>query len=140
MPVIVVGAGCPLGKAVVEALQPHLREVRAFVADAAAPAGAALRAAGARVAIGDPADASHVAAAADGAFTAVLLADEAPSPGALRGWAEAVAEAGVTRSLWVGGAPDEGPPTPESAEVAAAGRPLGEVAAEVVALDDRAAL
>ncbi len=151
MPVIVIGADTDIGDAIVTALGPRSREVRAFVSDP--HAGAALKERGVKVAIGDVSDASHVGGAALNTFSAVLV-PEAASDGRVRsfaagpaevyaGWVEALGEAGVRRAIWVG---DDDPPAALAAAVAEigvvgrAGRPLPAVAAEVAHLDAAAAL
>ncbi len=58
MPVIVVGADTPQGRAVVEGLVEPGREVRAFVSDPIV--GAELRDMGVKVALGDVSDDSHI--------------------------------------------------------------------------------
>jgi NADH dehydrogenase len=145
MPVIVIGADTGVGAAVVSALSGRPGEVRAFVTDAGAVG--RLRALGARVAVGDVTDPGHLAGAAHGCFTAVLVAGAAgderpgrqgsdPDP-VLRIWAEVVAAAGVRRAIWVGSMPAAGPRPEEFALVDPGGRPPAEVAAEVAELDDR---
>jgi putative NADH-flavin reductase len=147
MPVIVVGADTSHGNAVVRALMHRSGEVRVFVtAQARADE---FRTAGVKVALGDVSDASHVGGAALNAFSAVLIG-EAAADGRERAfagdpvevasaWAQAVAEAGVTRVIWVS---DDPVPRPiaaaarEVANVVVAGRTPEEIAAEVAALDD----
>jgi uncharacterized protein YbjT (DUF2867 family) len=109
MPVIVVGADTEYGSAVAEALSTRQGEVRAFVTDpeSAQP----LRALGIKVAIGDVSDASHVAGAALGAFSAVMIAEAglddrersfaASYEALLAAWAEGLRDAGVSRVIWV---------------------------------------
>ncbi|MFH2073578.1 MAG: NAD(P)H-binding protein [Actinomycetota bacterium] len=144
MPVIVVGADTPLGHGVLAALSSGGGEVRAFVTDPSA--GARLRAAGIRVALGDVSDGSHLAGAAVGCYSAVLLAEAAidgrersfASDGdeVLAAWAAALGEAGVTRAIWVGTAPPGEPATPEVAVVETGGRSPADIAAAVVEIDD----
>ena len=148
MPVIVVGADTKVGKAIVVALEPGPREIRAFVSDP--EAGARYKAIGAKTALGDVSDASHVGSAAIGAFSAILVA-EAASDGRERSfatsadavfetWAEALAEAEVSRTIWVG---DVDPPdalaasVPHLASVPVGDRSPAIVAQEVAMLDDR---
>lgn len=148
MPVIIVGADTEVGAAVAEALSATEGEVRAFVTDpdTAQP----LRALGVKVAIGDVSDASHIAGAALGAFSAVLIAEAgrddrersfaASYEALLRAWAEGLRDAAINRIIWV--APDEH--LPEA--IAAGGVPgaivdtrdssTGATAAEVARLDD----
>ena len=148
MPVIVVGADTPLGRAVIDAVLEPEREVRAFVSDP--EVGGMLKARGVKVALGDVSDASHVAGACTNAFSAVLIGPAAAdgrevafasSPEAVwEAWSEAVSEAAVTRVIWV---LDREPPAsraPEAAVVGVAARPAAEVAAEVAELDDAAEL
>jgi putative NADH-flavin reductase len=148
MPVIVVGADTNVGRAVIETLLLGNGEIRAFVTDPAG--GEALKAAHAKVAIGDVSDASHIGGAALGAHSAVLVADAASddrerafAPGpeeVFAAWAEGLQDAGVARAIWVG---DEGPSPPvlsavsETMTVPTRGRSLQEVAAGVADLDDR---
>ncbi len=153
MPVIVVGADTPTGEAIVGALLRRQGEVRAFVSDPAA--GVRLREAGAKVALGDVSDASHVAGASLNCFTAVLVTRAATdrrerafaaAPEAVyAGWAEALADAGVRRAIWVcarRAATDELPltGTAELAILEEGERPPEDVAAEVVRLDEAGAL
>ena len=147
MPVIVIGADTPIGAAIVAALLSRGGEIRVFVTDPAG--GVALRAQGAKVAIGDLSDGSHVEAAAHNAFTAVLVeasaADGRPlafadgTTGVLRAWAGALRDAGVRRAIWVG---DPAPSlvagsAAEVTVVTPAGRADHEVARQVADLNDR---
>ncbi|NNC93342.1 MAG: NAD(P)H-binding protein [Acidimicrobiia bacterium] len=152
MPVIVVGADTEHGRAVAEALSARDGEVRAFVTDpnAAQP----LRARGIKVAVGDVSDASHIAGAALGAFSAVLIAEAgrddrersfaASHDALLRAWAEGLRDAGVSRVIWV--APGDNLPeavassSMEGAVVDTRERDTGAVAAEAARLDDLADL
>ncbi len=151
MPVLVVGADTEIGVAAVEALLPRSAEVRAFVSDAAA--GQEMKRRGAKVAVGDVSDASHIAGAGLNAFSAVLVAeaarDERPrafaaSPEEVAAaWAEGIAEAGVKRVIWVGEeeAPDALATTGiEHASVPTAGLSPAEVASAVAELDEAAEL
>lgn len=147
MPVIVVGADTPIGGAIVAALLARGGEIRAVVTDPAA--GAALRRQGAKVAVGDLSDGSHVAAAAYDAFTAVLveasakdgrqLSFAADVTAVLSGWVDALREASVRRAIWVGNPPLSlvGGSAPEVTVVVAAERTTREVAGEVADLNDR---
>ena len=113
MPVIVVGADTPQGRAIVPALTPASGEVRLFVSDP----GVAdeLRAIG-KVAVGDISDGTHVGGAAIGAFCAVLVAEAAhddrerhfaSSPRLVFSqWADGLKDAGVGRIIFVAGAAD----------------------------------
>jgi uncharacterized protein YbjT (DUF2867 family) len=150
MPVIVVGADTDYGTAVAEALSTRAGEVRAFVTD---PASAKpLRVLGIKVAIGDVSDASHLAGAAYGAYSAVLIAEAglddrersfaSSHEALLSAWADGLREAGVSRIIWV--APDANLPEAIAATgvpgavVDTRGRSAGQVAAETVRLDDLA--
>lgn len=144
MPVIVVGADTRLGLRIIDALHEPDREIRAFVSDA--ETAAALKERGVKVAFGDVSDATHVSAACTNCFSAVLVTEAAADgrerafaaePGkVLDGWAAAVAEASVTRVIWVG---DDSRPVPE-AETAQVGSDVDDIPARVVALDDAASL
>jgi uncharacterized protein YbjT (DUF2867 family) len=111
MPVIVIGADTAHGPAVVEALLPRKGEVRVFVTDEAAARD--FRARGAKVAIGDVSDGSHVGGAALNAFCAVLLANAAEDERirsfatnpqmVMDGWAEGLSDANVHRVIFVPG-------------------------------------
>lgn len=113
MPVIVIGADTAIGNAVVRALSGRSGEVRAFVSTPEVLDD--LRARGVKAALGDVSDGSHVGGAALNAFAAVLVAeaacdererafaDDAPSVHAQ--WAAGLADAGVTRAIWVGAEP-----------------------------------
>lgn len=141
MPVIVVGADTPPGRRIVEALLQPGREVRAFVSDPGQ--GADLKRLGAKVAIGDVSDDSHIEGAAMQSFTAVLVTMAAEddrersfarTPGTvLEGWARAVREAGVTRTIWIGGGDIPGH---ASDEVAIVEPDDPDLVANVLAIDD----
>jgi nucleoside-diphosphate-sugar epimerase len=149
MPVIVVGADTNLGSAVIDALLPQRGELRAFVTDP--EIGRELHARGVKVAIGDVSDGSHVGGAALHTFCAVLVPTAAnddrersfaDSPEAvIAAWADGLRDGGVRRAIWLddGTIPDGAdlvrPAAPEFATVAAAGRPVEEIAAEVARLD-----
>jgi uncharacterized protein YbjT (DUF2867 family) len=110
MPVLVVGADTTVGKAVVAALTPDASQMRAFATDPSVVD--ELRTHGATVAIGDVSDASHLAGAALGAFSAVLVAEAASDQRerafaadpeeVYDAWAEAIRDSGVRRVIWVG--------------------------------------
>lgn len=114
MPVIVVGADTPQGEAIVGRLVGTAGELRTFVSSA--ETGETMRATGAKVAIGDVSDGSHVMGAALGCFTAVIVTQAArddrtrsftDSPGeTIAAWIAAVTEAGVERVIVVGGPGD----------------------------------
>ena len=125
MPVIVVGADTEAGRVVLEALLEPGREVRAFVSDA--KVAVELRALGAKVALGDVSDDTHIEGAATNCFSAVLIT-QAASDGrerafatspekVLEGWARAVAAVAVTRVIWVGTGELPDTKTPETATV-----------------------
>ncbi len=143
MPVLVVGADSEVGRAVIARLQSRAGEIRAFVTDP--EEGARLREAGVKTAIGDVSDLSHVGGAAVGAFSAVVVAAAATDgretafgdPRSLvEGWVATLAAAGVPRIIVVGPAPPAFPPGVEAATVATRGRPVAEIATEVVERDD----
>lgn len=143
MPVIVVGADTDIGEAIVRGLIEREGEVRAFVTDPAIAA--RLRDLGVKVALGDVSDGSHVSAACTNAFSAVLVAEAAADDRersfgcrpetVLTGWADAIRESGVQRTIWV--LKGEPPPatTPEHAVVDALGDTQA-IVTKVVALDD----
>ena len=144
MPVIVVGADTPNGRAIVLRLAAGSGEVRAFVSGSADAE--AWRRRGIKVAVGDVSDVSHVAAAAAGAFSAILvpaaatdgrLLSFATPAAAVAGWFRAAEEAGVTRLIVVGEAAD----LPlrgriQVVVVPTSGRTEDEIAAAVTALDE----
>lgn len=143
MPVIVIGADTRLGMAIVERLLDPDREIRVFVSDPGAAE--KLRSMGAKTALGDVSDFSHVSAACTGVFTAVLVGEAArdlrerafagDEVAVLEGWAGAVIEAGASRIIWVG-VPDA-PATPKAeAAGVSAHLELQEVAERVALLDD----
>lgn len=150
MPVIVVGADAEPGGEITRRLLAGGGEVRAFITDpgAAEP----LRRNGARVAVGDVTDASHLAGAAAGSFAAVLVTRAAVDPRerafatdaaeVLGGWVAAVRRAGVRRVIWVAH-PECDPPhagTPEQAVVRTGDRPATDVVADVLRLEEIAEL
>jgi putative NADH-flavin reductase len=109
MPVMVVGADTERGRRIAERfLDPH-REVRAFVTDP--DTAEELRQSGAKVALGDVSDDSHLAGACLNCFSVVLVTDAArdqrqrafaPTPDdVLQSWAKAVSSASVARVIWV---------------------------------------
>lgn len=144
MPVIVVGADTPLGRAIVQGLATGRGEVRAFVSGSdEAPN---LRHLGVKVAIGDVSDESHVGAAAAGAFCAVLIVGAATDGRSLSfatpaevpaGWVRAVATAGVRRVIVVGEAPPLGSSgVAEIRMVSTGGHTMDQIVAAVAALDE----
>ncbi len=136
---IIVGADTAEGRAIFEGLASPGREIRVFVSDPGAVTG--FRQKGAKVAVGDVSDDSHIEAAAARCFTAVLvttaIADGreisfATGPGqVLRRWATAVA--GVHRVIWVHNG--EVPPV-KPLEVAQVAPEDEALVAKVVALDE----
>ena len=109
MPVIVIGADTPVGEATIKAVVAAAAEVRAFISDEERADD--LKAQGVKVALGDVSDFSHVEAAALNCFCAILVA-EAAADGRERafavtqqevwaGWATAVRNAGLHRTIWV---------------------------------------
>lgn len=146
MPVIVVGADTPEGGEIISRfLADGDREVRAFVTDETTAA--AIRGRGAKVALGDVSDESHIEAAAAGCFSAVLVASattdqrERSFAGTeaevLSGWARAVKGAGVTRTIWV---IDGAPPSPGTSDHAVVGPTEPDLPGLVHSLDDAQAM
>lgn len=115
MPVVVTGAELPLGRAVVLALLASgAPDVRAVVRDRSAAG--VLRAAGARVAVGDLSDPLRLGAVLEGAHTVVHLdtgATGTGTPADTWQWlAEAAEDTGVRRVVTVL-PPGASPPAPE---------------------------
>lgn len=114
MPVIIVGADAPVGELIVEAVAPAAAEVRAFISDVERADEFKQR--GAKVAVGDVSDHSHVEGACLHCFCAILVMDAASdsrersfAPHAravFQGWGLAIAAAGVRRAIWVGAPAD----------------------------------
>lgn len=144
MPVIVVGADTQLGRPIVDALLEPEREVRAFVTDIEVADD--LRRVGVKVALGDVSDPSHIGGACLNCFSAVLITEAARdgrerafarSPErVIQGWADAVAEAAVSRVIWVG----VGHVAVPGAEMAVVDTDEPDVPGRVAALDDAASL
>jgi uncharacterized protein YbjT (DUF2867 family) len=143
MPVIVVGADTPLGFRIVEALADTDQEVRAFVTDPGMRP--RLKPLGIKVATGDVSDSSHVEGACTNAFTAVLVTEAADDDrersfaqdrtAVLIGWAEAVANADVSRVIWIDGG--EPPITRVLEEVVVdTAIPVDDLLRRVVSLDE----
>ncbi|MBA2337931.1 MAG: hypothetical protein H0V96_09280 [Acidimicrobiia bacterium] len=146
MPVIVIGADTPSGRAIVDALLARPGEVRAFVTDP--DEGASLRERGVKVAVGDVSDGSHVGGAATRAFCAVAVVTAAgddrersfaATPQAVvDAWIEGLIDAAVARIIVV-----DDPEVPAHLDpvggiewVPVAGdRPHPEIAAEVRRLE-----
>ncbi|MGA7270291.1 MAG: NAD(P)H-binding protein, partial [Acidimicrobiia bacterium] len=109
MPVMVVGADTAQGRVITQRLLDPEREVRVFVTDS--DAAEEWRRSGAKVALGDVSDDSHVAAACLNCFSVVLVGHAArdertrsfahTEEAVLEGWARAVSTAGVRRVIWV---------------------------------------
>ncbi len=147
MPVIVVGADTPVGEVIIGELIDPDREVRAFVSDPSV--GVLLKEAGVKVAVGDVSDTSHVSAACLRCHTVVLVCDAgrdgreisfAADAGELfTQWAQAVAEAGARRVIWVANHPVPEAQVSERATVDSDLSP-GEIADRVADLDDAAVL
>jgi hypothetical protein len=141
MPVIVVGADTEPGRAVVDELRDPQREIRVFVSDA--DQAARYRDLGLKVALGDVSDESHVEAACEMCFTAVLIAEAAHDTRersfadgpdeVMRGWARAAGNAGVTRVIWVIEAEH---PATGSPEVATVDPARSDLAIRVAEIDD----
>lgn len=141
MPVIVVGADTATGSAIVDALLEPGREVRVFVSDEAQ--GITMKQKGAKVALGDVSDDSHIESAAKRCFSAILITEAArdsrersfarSEEQVLTGWASAVAE--VKRVIWV---TDGEPPPVKPKEVAVVRLSETDLVERVVALDDAA--
>lgn len=141
MPLIIVGADTKAGTRIVEGIGRPEREVRVFVTDESR--GAELKGRGFKVAIGDVSDDSHIGAASLACFSAVLVAEaahdsrerafaETPDE-VLSRWAEAVANAGVTRAIWV---VNGQPPQTSVDEVASVAPDDPALAERIVALDN----
>ena len=153
VPVIIIGADAPVGAAIAEAVAPAAAEVRVFISDQALSDEFKRR--GAKVALGDVSDFSHVEAACLHCFCAIWVmeaaADErerafAADPGTVfAGWARAAVAAQIKRAIWVGtGADHDLAPAPppgspmETARVVADSSRFGnvrEVAEETARLE-----
>lgn len=147
MPVMVVGADTPVGEVIIEELIDPDREVRAFVSDPSV--GVRLKQGGVKVALGDVSDTSHVSAACLRCHTVVLVCDAGrdgreisfatDATELFTQWAQAVSESGAKRVIWVANHPIPEAQVPERATVDSDLSP-GEIANQVVDLDDAAAL
>jgi nucleoside-diphosphate-sugar epimerase len=143
MPVIVVGADTPEGERIVERILEPGREVRVFVTDP--DQGRVFKEKGAKVAVGDVSDDTHIAGAATRCFSAVLIGSAATdtrersfakNPEAvLAAWARGVAD--VRRVIWVH---DGETPEVTPKEVATVSPEESDLAEKVAALDDVASL
>lgn len=145
MPMIVVGADTVAGRALLDALDARIREIRVFVTDEGL--GLQLKSRGFKVATGDVSDHSHVEAAATRCFSAVLISEaahdsrersfaETPQE-VLEGWAKAVSNSKVSRVIWV---TDSGYPDTEADEVAVVDPSGDDFVKAVVELDEAANL
>lgn len=147
MPVIVVGADTAIGEKIIAQVVGPDREVRAFVSDP--DLGTQFKDQGVKVALGDLSDISHVSAACLRCHTAVLICDAAHGEREISFaagpaevftcWAQAVAEAGVRRVIWVADHPVPTATVPEQA-IVDSGLPPDQIAGQVAALDDAATL
>lgn len=142
---IVVGADTEAGESILAQTSPTEREVRVFVTDEFKAQH--LKRLGYKVATGDVSDESHVEGAALRCFSAVLVTEAADddrersfadtSEEVLRGWARAVATAGVRRVIWV---TDGATPEAEVPEVATVKPDDPALPNRVIALDEAASL
>ena len=142
---IVVGADTPAGESILAQARPTEREVRVFVTDE--PKAQHLKSLGYKVATGDVSDESHVEGAALRCFSAVLIVEAATDDrersfadtpeNVLRGWARAVANAGVRRVIWVTG---EEIPETEVPEVATVRPDDPDLPTRVITLDNASSL
>lgn len=152
MPVLVVGADHPVGRAIIGAFASRDGEVRAFISDAAEVE--ALKSQRVKVAIGDLSDGTHVGGAAINCFSLVFVTmtahDErerafAEQPAELFAqWQVAIDMSRVQRVIWVEDDQSRGSghqvSAPEVAVVSAAGISPEATAALVADLDDLATL
>lgn len=145
MPVMVVGADTTQGGEITQRLLDPDREVRVFVTDP--EVAEEWRRSGAKVALGDVSDDSHVAAACLNCFSVVLVAHAArdqrlrsfadSDDAVFRGWARAVSTAGVQRVIWV---LESEPPEVTGPEVAVVDPGMPDIAGRVFRLDEAATL
>ncbi len=144
---IVIGADTAAGESILAGLgETHPeREIRVFVTDETEAR--RLKGLGYKVATGDVSDDSHVEGAALRCFSAVLVTEAADddrerafadtSGEVLRGWARAVAGAGVRRVIWV---TDGEPPETKVREVATVSPNDPVLSSRVMALDEMSSL
>lgn len=145
MPVMVVGADTVQGKLITQRLLDPEREVRVFVTDP--DAAEQWRRSGAKVALGDVSDDSHIASACLNCFSVVLVGQAARDDRArwfaqteeavFDGWARAMSTAGVRRVIWVLGSE---PPEVTVGEVAVVDPDTPDVDEQVFRLDEAARL
>jgi len=150
MPVIVIGADTPIGRAAVDALLAGAAELRAFVTDPAEID--RLKERGVKVAVGDISDGSHVGGAALNAFCAVLVPEAATdarersfasTPSAVvAAWAEGLRDARVHRAIWIDDAAIPDAPAVLAAAVSElaivpAGRSPDEIAADIARIESQ---
>ncbi len=144
---IVIGADTAAGESILAGLgETHPEhEIRVFVTDETEAR--RLKGLGYKVATGDVSDDSHVEGAALRCFSAVLVTEAADddrerafadtSGEVLRGWARAVAGAGVRRVIWV---TDGEPPETKVREVATVSPNDPVLSSRVMALDEMSSL
>jgi hypothetical protein len=149
VPVIVIGADTPVGEAITASLTARKGEVRAFVSNTSVAL--QLRNDGAKVAVGDISDGSHLEGAARGCFSAVVIPEAAfdsrersfsDSPAAtVATWLSALSDASIKRLIWLKD-PRIAPPLAKSpraavqvAIITTRGRSSAEIVSEVVRLD-----
>lgn len=138
---MIVGADTTTGHAITERFLDPRREVRVFVSDP--DAAAQFREVGAKVAIGDVSDDTHIAGACLNCFSVVLVAEAATDERerafaadphkVMKAWARAVDTASVSRVIWV---TDDDPPPVEVEEVAVVESAQPDVPEAVHRLDD----
>ena len=142
---IVIGADTEAGESILAAVSQSEREVRVFVTDEVRAQ--RMKALGYKVATGDVSDESHVEGAALRCFSAVLIAEAATDnrersfadkpETVLKGWADAVANAGVRRVIWVA---DGETPEVDVPEVATVRPDDPDLPRRVLSLDDASSL
>lgn len=138
---MIVGADTRTGRAITEMFLHPEREIRVFVSDP--DVATEYRRVGAKVAIGDVSDDTHLTGACVNCFSVVLVGEAASddrerafaaSPGkVMEAWARAVGNAGVNRVIWV---TDDDPPPVEVDEVAVVDLGQPDLPGAVHRLDD----